>query len=299
MKTEFTFPFVSKRLVIENEEEIRLRVSWEQAPRKNGSQSQRQCQADAVLRIERECEKDSQVSGLIKCTVPGGPEESLPLAQMLAGDFFELLRYLGDDTVNILGVTMGKRIAENKEEEALICGRPYWMNFTIKEIPPPLRLNRSILRLYPYSKPVMHQLRQYNLAVKAPNPVDKYLALFKIIESSFAPPRGKIKVHYFVGNKELRKLIKAVVIWDTGSEERPPTSDEIDGLIKELLLVRHKCAHLRDPEISGYWPMHPEISEKVEGLADILAKIVRESIRHAFHTDCPEIAGSIAGGFHF
>jgi len=122
---------------------------------------------------------------------------------------------------------------------------------------PPL-FDAKCLLTFPPDPLVMRTVKQFNAAVSASSSIDKYLNLYKVLESLYWKGRGRQKV-VLRREPDLRRLIERVILAAETDADDKPVSDYVDSFIDRLVDARDKCSHLKARNRYGYAPYDRDV----------------------------------------
>lgn len=172
MKSKFRFYFVSKNILFEGIQQLKVKLKGTLRPKKPSTNLLPK-QIDMAVFIEIEPSKKEDLNrfpdGELYITLPGEPDESFFMARILAHGLAEHLSFFYDDFKLEGGMESAERIPENDEEARLIGEDKYWVQLNLEEVPPPIKFDRKILSLFPFSQTLQERfssiIMQKNLRI--------------------------------------------------------------------------------------------------------------------------------------
>jgi len=174
------------------------------------------------------------------------------------------------------GLVMGQLLPDTPEEVAQLGDRPYFATARLVEMRPPPTFDGSEFDILSTSP----LIKQFNAAVSATNPIDKFLGLFKILEDLYGPSSKKITLaEALKASNDLLQISQKNFHKTENGIDRPMTQDDFNELIDNLVKTRHECAHLRSSKNFGITHGHPRTSSEVEPLNVLLRDLAHEAIR--------------------
>lgn len=280
MKTKFEFRVTSKNLWLQGPQSIKLAPIEDVVD--NSTETPVLTRGMIInLELQSREDKDHQNDSAVFVTIPGNPEQTKEVALTIMRDLIEHL-YLFYGQITLSPLICGERIPETDEEREEIGENPYYMQFSFQEVEQTKEFDPLVLRLFPGFRSARRIVHLFNNSDRASNPIDKYLSLYKVIESEFHTVDGKRQV--LIKNSDLRNLVREFMPSVQKSEE------EITNYIGELIDTRHKCAHLKTHLNFGYTPYDPAIVSEVIPKLNVLQKCVLEIIRTKYSGACPDAA---------
>lgn len=214
-------------------------------------------------------------AGKLFITVPLSHEKSAPVIKDLA--FFIAQRISFEyGSFNIQGgMIICKKIPETLEEEKEVGNKPYAIEVNLIEAISPPRFDSKNFENQSKKPLDMGLVAQHNTTKNTPNPVDKFLGFFKILEKQF-PPKNKNQSlkKCLESNIKLFKIYKSIFGFKSPEEAR----NSFHSFIKSIVHARHRCAHLKAENSFGYDPIDPKIKDEVEPFLLPLEKLTYNTI---------------------
>ncbi len=216
-------------------------------------------------------------SGVLKVVLRGNPESTKQPVRRIVSNVAQQISYRHSGTLKIhSGLITGERIPETEDERQQVADRPYFAEAHVVEYEPAAAFDPASLATIGVGGPADVAMRQFNSAMQASNPVDRFLGFFKVLESIYCDGAGKQKtLAKLRASGELRE-IAAAMGRENGFE---PTDEQYITLLKDLVQTRHRCAHLRGDGSFGFVPGTAEIRAEVEPLANIARKLADGAIQ--------------------
>jgi hypothetical protein len=276
MKTKWQFFFETKDFVFEKEHRFRGSMP-------KGAVSGRSTEGEEKIEFEmsivpgKERKRPSaEQTGIMYITIPynyeGGKEVIKGLAYLLSQrisfDFGEL-------KLNT-GMIMCERFPETPEEKELVGDAPFAAEVHLEEVVPPPTFDAK--RLIDQSAVTMDTrlVAQHNSARKNPNPIEKFLGFFKIIETLFVPHNKNVSLQdALLSNEDLYNLFTKVIRYDNPQLYEK----EYKRFIFRIVSGRHRCAHMRLKKDFGYWASDPRVKDEIEPQLQTLEVLTYHAIR--------------------
>jgi hypothetical protein len=182
---------------------------------------------------------------------------------------------------------MGERIPESTEEEQLLGEDRWFAEGHLVEVRPPPKFDDLSFRKIGGDPTINAAVRHYNVAVKANNPIDQFLGLFRVIEDFYGnSSKRKTLAESLKDSTELIVLARQKLKIVRRANPRPLTEDDCFHFIEELVKIRHQCAHLRSQKGFGIPHGDPKVKEEVIPLIEPLRIIVFEAIKVRLERAC-------------
>jgi hypothetical protein len=115
--------------------------------------------------------------------------------------------------------------------------------------------------------------------VRAPNPIDRFLGFFKILEDLYGPTKkkGNLAKALKASDELFRIAQKQIHIQEnTRTTLRP---EDFVRLVNKFVKTRHECAHLRSKKGFGITHGDPRVRKEVEPLANMVREVAYEAIK--------------------
>lgn len=280
MKTEFQFEFVSGRAIIKEAVSIRFGASGVIGINR-GEEILSEPVSNLPIEVRlvpEESEKHGHTDGRLLITIPGGFEEHRAFASSLAGDIAEHLAFFYEGFHILGGFVMARFVPETDGEAARIGDKPYTGEIRLVEVDSPLPFDREDLRLFPYSLEISRTIRQFNSACSAKSIVDRFLGMFKVLETLFVDRKQNVR-KALRNSSELISVLRGSHRTSLNGERfREPTDVETVEFIDTVVATRHACAHLQERNAFGFAPHDSEVYKEVEPLYEIIRGAARGAI---------------------
>jgi hypothetical protein len=218
--------------------------------------------------------------GKLKILLPGNVEQTKDLACWIAVNVSDHISFFNGELKVHSGLIMGERIPETSEEEQSLGEDRWFAEGHIVEVRPTPKFDDSSFRKIGGEYTINAAVRHYNAAVKATNPVDQFLGLFRVIEDFYGhSSKRKTLAESLKDSMELIELARKKLKIVEGDNPSPFTEDDYFHFVEELVKVRHQCAHLRSHKGFGIPHGDPKVKEEVLPLIEPLRVIVFEAIK--------------------
>jgi hypothetical protein len=229
--------------------------------------------------------KDADGEGEFVVTISGRPEETEELAHFTVHRLSEQISFPHGHVQVHGGFIEATRIPESAEEEAEVGDKPHLMKLSFTEAPrfmpsfDPAQLTRSTT-----DPQAFELLKQFNTAKAVRSEVERFVALFKVLEKAYASGSEKNLLLGLKRNSAFIQLVSDVVIRH-GPTEEPLDPPELNRFLRKLVRVRDNCAHLRRK--TGYAPGDPRIATEVRPLLEIVETLATECVRRFVYPGGP------------
>lgn len=198
-------------------------------------------------------------TGIMYITVPGDYNETKNMARTLAYSFSQRISLEFGKVEVLNGIIVCERIPETPEEINMVGDKTFALEFALEEVGamPTFDAQKFIEQS---AKPLDTRLvSQYNVAMQALNPVEKFLGLFKIIETLFVRKKRVGFKDAFLSNMDLFDLFVRVFHFDDAKQSKV----KYEEFINRIVSGRHKCAHMKLRNGFGYWAHDPKIRDEI------------------------------------
>lgn len=280
MRSQWNFCFESKGLHIDQTSKFEGVIGIEQA-RDFGLAPE---EFKYSLLIEPDAEpkfKWMQQTGTLKVVLPGGMDQTKDLAYCIAVQASEQVSFSNGELKLLGGLITGEYLPDNPDEEKLLGEGRYFAVAHLAQYKPPPTFDRDAFIKLSGASIDGALMQQFNAAVKARNPIDIFIGLFKILENFYGPQK-KEKKHLAKALKESTELFTLAAThlkFESKDISRALTENDFSKLIDDLVSTRHNCAHLKRADSFGISHGDPEVQTKVEPLIGPLKKLAYEAIR--------------------
>jgi hypothetical protein len=221
-----------------------------------------------------------QQTGTLKITIPGDMDKTRTLAFCLARHAADSITFSAGELKLLGGLITGEYVPDTPDEESMLGNNRFFGEaHLVEHTPPPTFDGSSILDVSSNSATRIFVI-QYNAAIKAKNPIDKFLGLFKIIEDFYGPKvKGKYLRDALKESDELLAIATAHLSYRSKEPSRPITKEDFDKFLDKLVDTRHNCAHLKTSVGFGISHGDPRVGSEVEPLNEPLSTLAYEAIR--------------------
>lgn len=278
MKSQWKFFFESKHFRFESTHKFVGEIGKEQAGAFGFAPEKFEFQMD----IEPDSEPRfswMQQTGTLKIVLPGGMEQTKDLAHWIAIHASEHISFFHGELNLPGGFVGGEHLPETPEEEEQLGENRYFYIVSLVEAVPPNIFDGSSFQ-YKVNSSTGSVLKQYNAALKAKNPIDKFLGLFRIVEDFYGPTSKKQTLAEALKESvELLAIARQKLKFVEKDGNRELTKVDCAQLVDNLVRIRHNCAHLRTSKGFGISHGDPRVEAEVEPLIDPLKTLAFETIR--------------------
>ena len=206
--------------------------------------------------------------GELYIELPGDVEQTKALAIQLSRSISEQITFSQGRFIIDYALMCCKRIPETDDEASIVGDRPFWVNVSLQEVLEPPVFDPTIFsgsRMTPESLPLM---AQFNDTSQDKSPIRQYLGYFRIIESVHHSPFPNISLESALAQADDLRQVYSCFNRDEG----------YDDAIKQMINVRHKCAHLKLPRGFGFTPLDPAVETEVRPLLLLVAAMARSCL---------------------
>lgn len=241
--------------------------------------------ANCVFLITIEPDSESKFpgadqTGKLKVLIPGNTEQTKDLAYWIAINSSEHISFFHGELKIHGGLVTAELIPETPEEEEQLGENRFFAEARLVEVQPAPEFDGSSFQQITGDPIISGALRQYNAALKAENPIDQFLGLFRILESFYGPQLEKQTLAVALkSSAELRDIAQKHLTFSDGATTRQLTEDDYFDLVDKLVQTRHECAHLRAQKGFGIHHGDPKVRKEVMPLIKPLSRLAFETIR--------------------
>lgn len=244
-----------------------------------------------VLEIDinpgRKTPPDADGAGEFVVLVAGRPEENEYLVYHTVESLAQQIGFPHGQVHIQAGLITATRIPENPEEEKEIGDAPHLVKLAFEELPrfmpsfDPAQMTRTS------SDPSsIELLRQFNVAKEIRSEVERFVALFKILEKAYGSgPTMNLSLNFRKSTAFIQLVHDVVVIRNAAGMRK--SEPEIHRFIQKLIQVRNSCAHFKAN--TGYSPCDSRIATEVRPLLEVIQALAMECVaRHVYPEGRPE-----------
>ncbi len=213
-------------------------------------------------------------TGRILVTIPGRPENTEEAAYVIVSRMKDRVCFPRGRMEILGGFICATQLPETAEEEAEVGDRPHLVRLVFQnaEDVPVFEPKRLVnLHVDPQHQPLLEQV---NAARQLSNPVEAFLAFFKVLEKAYASDREGNLIRALADSDELFALVRQVV---RPTEKEAIDRDEFTALISDLVRIRDRCAHLRGT--FGYAPADPRVTIEVEPHLGLVGELAHRCVQ--------------------
>jgi hypothetical protein len=206
--------------------------------------------------------------GELYIELPGDVEQTKPLAIQLSRSISEQITFSQGRFEIDYALMCCKRIPETEDEAFIVCDRPFWVKVSLQEALEPPVFDPRIFSGSTMTPEALPLIAQFNDTSQDKNPIRQYLGYFRIIESVYHSPYPNLSLESALAQADsLRRVYSCF--------DRDETYDDV---IKRIVKVRHKCAHLKLPRGFGFTPLDPAVDTEVRPLLQLVAAMARSCL---------------------
>jgi len=219
-------------------------------------------------------------TGMAKITIPLDVEEAKGHAYSLAEVIAQHITFAnGGEFKIVYGLVTGERLPENDAEAEDLGETPHFTDISLIEIDDSVSVfdGSSMGRLN--GNPL---LKQFNVAARSENPIDKYLGLFKILEGTYAPAGTPPSLgRQMKSSQRLFEIADGSVRAVHDAPDEPQKRAAFESLVDSMVDARNQCAHLRTLTGYGYTHGSRRALDALEPLIAVVTVLARKSIESA------------------
>ena len=217
----------------------------------------------------------STQSGKLFINLPMSYDDAKPIAYYLAQHISQKISFEFGEFNLRGGLIFCQNIPETPEEQKEVGDAPHCVDFSLIEARSPITFDPSCFDRISKLPLDNDLLSQHIAARQSPNPIDKFLGFFKILESQFSPDSKKTTLRESLSQSDiLFDIFSMVFVTQKGKQSHELFCNFVDSIVH----ARHRCAHLKKKSKFGYSPIDPSIRTKVEQYIKPLEIITYESI---------------------
>lgn len=227
-------------------------------------------------------------TGKLNLIFDSSPEESKEFAYWAAYELAGRISFEHGNMDILGGLVTWERIPETEHEREEIGNTPFGADLTLEEVMEPPAFDPARVRAF-RTDPEMTRLQAlFNESKRSRTPVDQYLGFFRVLEYLYAGAGGHKKLdRALVNSPALVANLRNVAIRSDGGGRL--SDAECSALVRELVRMRHRCAHLKRD--FGIVPIDNAVESQLMPLLPIAADLAKLAIDDAFGNE-PTSAGS-------
>lgn len=213
-------------------------------------------------------------TGKLQLELPGRAEETEAFARWFIVRIAEHLAFKYGPLKAHGSLITGEHLPETEQEaEELGEERFFARAHLVEVVDPPPTFDGATMTSISTNPQTCRYMRQFNRAIEASNPADRFLGLVRILEDHASSSKHGSLVAALENCRELYDIAyERVPIW-TGGFPRKPTREEVNELYGDFARVRDHCAHLRTEQGLGIAHGDPQIGTQVEPLVEPLQRL--------------------------
>jgi hypothetical protein len=206
--------------------------------------------------------------GELYIELPGDVEQTKPLAIQLSRSISEQITFSQGRFTIHYALMCCRRIPETEDEEFIVGDRPFWVNVSLQAVPEPPVFDPRIFSGSTMTPETLPLIAQFNDTRQDKSPIRQYLGYFRIIESVHHSPYPNISLESALSQAD--DLHRVYSFFDK--------DETYDNMVKRIVKVRNKCAHLKLPRGFGYTPLDPAVETEVRPLLELVAGMARSCL---------------------
>lgn len=263
MKSEWEFKFEARNFRFEKEHEFKATTN-EPVVIGDWSLDQLEFFVQIVPSVAQPPPLVEQVGSLF-ITLPYPQSETKSFAYYVARIVADQITFLSGDFRINYGLVFCKRIAETPEEKAEFGDKLYSAELRLQEVIPAAIFDSGTFAQMALCRSHPGLISQYNETKRDSSPIRQFLGFFRILESLYhLDDKKRTLKQALYQSSELRGVFASMV--DNG---------DFDTFVKNIVDIRHRCAHLKLGAGFGYVPADPAIENEVRPYLALLAMITR------------------------
>lgn len=277
MKTKWKFSFETVDFIFEKETIFRGNFDKKAVSQSMAESEEKfEFELNIVPDIEKRFPAATQTGNMF-IIIPYNYEEGKDFIKFLAHLICQRISFDFGQMKIHTGFIMCERLPETPEEKELIGDAPFAVQMCLQEVVPSAKFDSSLFINQSAKTMDCRLIEQHNAARHNVNPVDKFLGLFKIIESLFGPQNKKTTLEdALLTSTKLYNTFKEISSFDD-----PATyEEEYKTFVKRIVNGRHKCAHMKLKKDFGYWSSDPRVKDEIEPYIQTLEIITYYAIQN-------------------
>jgi methylamine utilization protein MauJ len=224
--------------------------------------------------------KSSGQTGVLKITLPGDMDQTKDLAYLTAIRASDHISFLNGELKLLGGLVQGEHLPETPEEAEQLGENRHFCIVQFVEAPLPGAFDESSFTQITSNQATRVAMRQYNASLKAENPIDRFLGLFRIIEDIYGPKsKDEALAKVLKESRELLEIARQNLKFVEANGHREFTEADYPRLVEDLVRIRHNCAHLRTFKNFGIPHGDPRVRAEVEPIIGPLDTLAYQAIR--------------------
>lgn len=283
MKTEWQFFFKTKDFKFDKEYKFRVSVEGLTSENKDNIDTEELVFDLRITPDDKPNHPNAEQTGKLFITLPLPYEKAKAIIRQLTYILEQKISFEYGDFKIQGGLKICKNIPETTEEEKEVGEKPYIAQVNLITVVPPINFDSQEFVEKLKNKSDLRFVAQYNYAKNLPNPIEKFLGFFKIIESHFPPVYKKQPLREVLGNNS---AFYDIYIKTFKFDNEVQAKESYKDFIRSIIHARHRCAHLKVDEDFGYLPNDPKIKEEIEPLLLPLEVLTYEIIVQCGKAKC-------------
>ena len=264
MKTVWTFYFKTHGFVFENDYKFKGNVLI-----KAKRQVDKKIEFDLFIEPEKEKERNIYFdqAGKISITIPFDKDESKKYIDLI---IFQVSQKISYDFGNMEidgGLVTGEQIPETEEEKEMLGDNTCFAEANIEILD---KLTVSNPKIMNHNKKNIELMSQYNHATKLKSIIEKYTALFKVLENIYSKNVPRERIRSTLNNDDLFEMYREAFI-ESETVDRRKYIEFVDKIVD----IRHKCSHLKNQHQFGYLPYDKELETEVKPIIEKLQHLIK------------------------
>lgn len=276
MKTKWKFLFETKDFLFEKEHKFRGSI-LEAAISNCSTDNQEKMEFEMNIVPDKEPKyPTAEQTGTMYITIPYNYEEAKDMAKALAHLLSEKISFDFGEMRLHTGMIMCERLPETPEEKEIVGDAPFAVEMHMEEVVTPPKFDAEQLTAQSAITMDTRLISQHNAAKRTPNPIEKFLGFFKIIETLFVPHNKKVSLQdALLSNKDFFNLFAKVLRHDSPEQ----CKKEYETFVTQIVNGRHKCAHMKLKKDFGYWATDPRVRNEIEPHLQVIEVLTYYAIR--------------------
>lgn len=264
MKTEWTFYFKTHGFVFEKNYKFKGTVLI-----KNKIEVDKKIEFKLLIEPEKEKERNIYFdqAGKINITIPFDKDESKKYIDLIIFQVSQKISYeFGNMEING-GLVTGEQIPETEREKEILGDNTCFAEANIDILDKLPVFNPKIMN---HNRQNIELMSQYNHATKLKSIVEKFTALFKVLENIYSKNIPRERIKDTLNNDDLFNIYRNAFI-----ENEIVNRRKYKEFVDQIVDIRHKCSHLKKQHQFGYLPYDKELETEVKPIMEKLQYFIK------------------------